>query len=376
MRAGGVAGCTRRRPTAGAERGRPSRGQERRRPSAGIRRSWRHAGRGRTRPARSARRRARPPAPARASRRRARPRWVVARGRWRRPVFALGLALAPLGPGAALGVGALAGGGLMALRARALAGLALLLVVGGALVGEWRLAALDSHSERIEDGREPAARRPPRFPPAPLRVREHRRRSRSRTGPLDGARLLLRLPRWVEAPRVGIGAELGAGGPAALARAPRARPGLVRLGGPSSPARRGGRVPGRPGAADRRGGVAASGRPARSDARGRRARGRRRDERAATAPWREAWCSARTRRSTRACARTSGTPDWLTCWPSAARTSCCSPPWPCRSSPRPGWVRADAASRCWCSSPSTCRSRARGHRSSARGSWVPRVSRR
>ena len=122
--------------------------------------------------------------------------------------FALGLALAPLGPGVALGGGALAGGGLMALRARTLAGLALLLVVGGALVGEWRLAALDSHSERIEDGRE--------LPLAAHLVSRPRHSAFGSSaeievagGPLGGARLLLRLPRWVDAPRVGIGAELG-----------------------------------------------------------------------------------------------------------------------------------------------------------------------
>jgi competence protein ComEC len=117
------------------------------------------------------------------------------------------LALAPLGLGAALAAGVVAGGGLMALRVRSLAGLALLLVLGGAWVGELRLDAIDSQSERIEDGRTVAldaylvARpRPSAFgASAEITVAG---------GPLHGARLLLRLPRWVEAPRADIGAEL------------------------------------------------------------------------------------------------------------------------------------------------------------------------
>ena len=121
--------------------------------------------------------------------------------------LALGLALAPAGPAPALGVGALAAGGLVVLRAPALAGLALVLVAGGALAGESRLAAIDAPAERLEDGLA-----------LPLRAQLATRLRPSAFGAsaeieisggrLDGTRLLLRLPRWVDVPPVGIGAEL------------------------------------------------------------------------------------------------------------------------------------------------------------------------
>ena len=111
------------------------------------------------------------PGPARIGRR----PWQVAAA-----CIALGLALAPLGPGTALVVGALAGGGLMVPRARALAALALLLVVGGALAGEWRLAALDSRSERIDDGRELALAAHLVSRPRPSVFGEHGSRGRGR----------------------------------------------------------------------------------------------------------------------------------------------------------------------------------------------------
>ena len=121
--------------------------------------------------------------------------------------LALGLALAPAGPAPALGVGALAAAGLVFLRAPALAGLALVLVAGGALAGERRLAAIDAPAERLEDGLALPLRAQlaTRLRPSAFGASAEIEISRGR---LDGTRLLLRLPRWVDAPPVGIGAEL------------------------------------------------------------------------------------------------------------------------------------------------------------------------
>ena len=121
--------------------------------------------------------------------------------------LALGLALAPAGPGPALCVGVVAAAGLLALRSPALAGLALVLVAGGALAGETRLAAIDAPAGRLEDGRAlplhahlETRPRPSTFgASAEIRVSG---------GPLDGTRLVVRLPRWVEVPRTDVGAEL------------------------------------------------------------------------------------------------------------------------------------------------------------------------
>ena len=227
--------------------------------------------------------------------------------------IALGLALAPLGPGTALVVGAPACGGLMVLRARAVAALALLLVVGGALAGEWRLAALDSRSERVDDGREIALAAHLVSRPRPSVLGSTAEIEVVDGSPLEGARLLLRLPRWVEAPKADIGAELGLEGRLRLLE--HSEPGPASFDWAAHLRRHGVageyladrvRLTGAGAAVWRACSIASARVPSVVSAA---------DWAAARAPWREAWCSARTRRSTRACARTSGTPDWLTCWP-------------------------------------------------------------
>jgi predicted membrane metal-binding protein len=288
--------------------------------------------------------------------------------------LALGLALAPVGLGVALAAGAVVAGGLTVVRARQLAGLALLLVVGGALVGELRLAAIDSLSERVEDGRSlrltaylVSRPRPSAFgASAEITVAD---------GPLHGARLLLRLPRWVEAPPADIGAELtlagrlrtlddGAAGPRSLDND---EPGPLSFDWAAHLRRRGiageyladrVRLTGR-----RRGGLA-----------GALDRMRERAERAVGAGLTSAdGALARGMvlgqdedidEAVRQDFRDSGLAHLLAV---SGQNVMCSPLWPCRSSPRPAWVRAGAGSRCWPSSPCTCPLPARDPRFSVPG---------
>ena len=119
--------------------------------------------------------------------------------------IAIGLALSPADPLLAA-VGAVAlGVWIAACRVPQLAAVAAGLVVAGAAAGDARLAALDAPLARIRDG-----------PVDGLRVHlgTHPRRSpfgssaevQVAAGPLRGARLLLRVPRWAPLPR---GTEVG-----------------------------------------------------------------------------------------------------------------------------------------------------------------------
>jgi competence protein ComEC len=121
---------------------------------------------------------------------------------------AAGLALAEARPGLVVAIAALACVALVASRAARLGAVAAAVLVAGALAGDWRLAAIDRAGARIRDGES-------------VELRAHLR-SAPRPGPfgasaeiqvaggrLDGARLLLRIPRWSPLPAsVRPGAEL------------------------------------------------------------------------------------------------------------------------------------------------------------------------
>jgi competence protein ComEC len=148
-----------------------------------------------------------PGTPAAGLRSLARRPWQVAAG-----CLALGLALAPAGLSAALVVGlVLAAIGRWMLRAPLLAGLALALVAGGAMVGEMRLAALEAPQAGMEDGRLVAVRAHLLSRPRPSAFGSTAEVQVS-GGRMDGARLLARFPQWSDVPRADIGQELAMSG--------------------------------------------------------------------------------------------------------------------------------------------------------------------
>jgi competence protein ComEC len=125
---------------------------------------------------------------------------------------AIGLALSPTKPQLALAGAAVAAAWIAAYRVPQLAALAAALVLTGAALGHARLAALDAPLARIRDG-----------PVAGLRVHLTTRMRPSAfgasaevqvaSGPIRGARLLLRVPRWASLPRdIGMGRELAVTG--------------------------------------------------------------------------------------------------------------------------------------------------------------------
>ena len=245
------------------------------------------------------------PGPARIGRR----PWQVAAAS-----IALGLALAPLGPGTALVVGALPrrrahgpGAHGRSRRWRCCSWWA----------ARWPASGVWPHWIPVRSASTTAGRSrslptwcPARAPPYSGSTAEIEVADGS---PLEGARLLLRLPRWVEAPKADIGAELGLEGRLRLLE--HSEPGPASFDWAAHLRRHGVageyladrvRLTGAGAAVWRACSIASARAPSVVSAR---------TGPPARAPWREAWCSARTRRSTRACARTSGTPDWLTCWP-------------------------------------------------------------
>jgi competence protein ComEC len=133
--------------------------------------------------------------------------WQVAAG-----CLALGLALAPAGLWAALTVALLlAAVGRWMLQAPLLAGLALALVVGGAMVGEMRLAALEAPQLEAEDGRQLSVRAHLLSRPRPSAFGAAAEVQVS-GGRLARARLLARFPQWSDVPRADIGQELAMSG--------------------------------------------------------------------------------------------------------------------------------------------------------------------
>ena len=122
--------------------------------------------------------------------------------------FALGLALAEAGTGPAAGMAAIALLGLSVLRAATLGAVAAALLLCGAAAGELRLAAMDAPVERVRDGErvEVRAHLLTRPRPSPFGTSAE---VAVTSGPLSGARLLVRAARWAPLPQgVGIGEEL------------------------------------------------------------------------------------------------------------------------------------------------------------------------
>ncbi len=134
---------------------------------------------------------------------------------------AAGLALAETRPEmvalSALVVFALLG----AVRAPRLGAGAAALVIAGALVGDWRLAAIDGSASRVSDGARAEARAHLLSSPRPGRFGASAEVELT-SGPARGARLLLRIPRWAPLPTgVRPGAELRLEGQThALGRSP------------------------------------------------------------------------------------------------------------------------------------------------------------
>ena len=129
--------------------------------------------------------------------------WHVAVGS-----VALGLALAT-GPKLGSLVGAVAAMAVLCgCRAPALAALAAALVLGGAALGELRLQAIDRSARLVEDGRTVHLSAHLATPPRPSAFGSSAE-VRVTGGRLDGARLLMRVPRWERLPaRVRVGDEL------------------------------------------------------------------------------------------------------------------------------------------------------------------------
>jgi competence protein ComEC len=122
--------------------------------------------------------------------------------------FAFGLALAEAGTGATAGMAAIALLGLSALRAATLGAVAAALLLCGAAAGELRLAAMDAPVERVRDAErvEVRAHLLTRPRPSPFGTSAE---VAVTSGPLSGARLLVRAARWAPLPRgVRVGEEL------------------------------------------------------------------------------------------------------------------------------------------------------------------------
>jgi competence protein ComEC len=121
---------------------------------------------------------------------------------------AVGLGLAGSGDALTFGVAVGVLGLLTALRAPLLAAVAAVLVLGGAAAGELRLAAIDAPAGRVRDGERVELRAHLLTPPRPNPFGSSAEIGVT-SGPLRGARLLLRAARWSPMPRgIGVGAEL------------------------------------------------------------------------------------------------------------------------------------------------------------------------
>jgi competence protein ComEC len=122
--------------------------------------------------------------------------------------LALGLALAEAGEPLTVGIAGLVLLMLAALRARMLGAVAAGLVLCGAAAGELRLAAMDAPADRVRDGERVALRAQLLAPPRPGSFGSSAEIEVT-SGPLRGARLLLRAARWAPLPHpVRIGEEL------------------------------------------------------------------------------------------------------------------------------------------------------------------------
>ncbi len=124
--------------------------------------------------------------------------------------FAFGLALAEAGTGPAAGMAAIALLGLSALRAATLGAVAAALLLCGAAAGELRLAAIDAPVERVRDGErvEVRAHLLTRPRPGPFGTSAE---VAVTSGPLSGARLLVRAARWAPLPARGRGSARSCG---------------------------------------------------------------------------------------------------------------------------------------------------------------------
>ena len=125
--------------------------------------------------------------------------------------FASGLALAEADRGLVLGVAGGAAALLTSCRAARLAAIAAGLILVGAAIAHARLAAIDAPAERVRDGDYVRVRATLLTPPRPGRFGDSTE-VRVRGGPLDGARLLARAPRWQPFPTADVGAELSLNG--------------------------------------------------------------------------------------------------------------------------------------------------------------------
>ena len=129
--------------------------------------------------------------------------WHVAVGS-----VAVGLALATGPRLASLVAAVMAMAALCGCRAPSLAALAAALVLGGAALGELRLQAVDRSATLVEDGRTVDVSAYLVTPPRPSAFGSSAE-VRVTGGRLDGARLLMRVPRWGRLPaRVQVGDEL------------------------------------------------------------------------------------------------------------------------------------------------------------------------
>jgi competence protein ComEC len=130
-------------------------------------------------------------------------RWHVGMG-----ALALGLALAEAGSQVTVGAAAISLLALCALRAPTLGAVAAALVLCGAALGELRLTAMDAPAARVRDGERVDLRAHLLTPPRPNAFGSSAEVAVT-TGPLGGARLLVRAARWAPLPEgLRVGAEL------------------------------------------------------------------------------------------------------------------------------------------------------------------------
>jgi competence protein ComEC len=129
--------------------------------------------------------------------------WHVGMG-----AVALGLALAEAGTEVTIGAAVVALVVLAALRVATLGAVAAALVLCAAAAGELRLAAIGGAAERVRDGERAELRAHLLTPPRPSAFGSSAEVSVT-SGPLRGARLLVRAARWAPLPRgIRIGDEL------------------------------------------------------------------------------------------------------------------------------------------------------------------------